>query len=157
MEADPKGRRLLCLEEPENGMHPLRIPAMVRLIEELAVDPTLEVDADNPLRQIIINTHSPSVVAFVENDALLVARGAHVRRGEREEVRLVLEHLPETWRHQHAPAVSTVSRSDLFAWLAPFNALPTEETEPSRGVTPHRQRVIHRHVQQLPLFGTDIP
>ena len=23
MEADPKSRRLLCLEEPENGMHPL--------------------------------------------------------------------------------------------------------------------------------------
>jgi predicted ATPase len=157
MEADPKGRRLLCLEEPENGMHPLRIPAMVRLIEELAVDPTLEVDVDNPLRQIIINTHSPSVVAFVEYDALLVARGAHVRRGEREEVRLVLEHLPETWRQQSAPSVPTVSRSDLLAWLAPFNALPAEETEPSRAVAPRRQRVLHRHLQQLSLFGMDNP
>jgi len=29
MESDPRSRRLLCLEEPENGMHPLRILAVM--------------------------------------------------------------------------------------------------------------------------------
>lgn len=67
MEADPKSRRLLCLEEPENGMHPLRISAVIELLGDLAVDVQEPVDADNPLRQVIVNTHSPSVVACVHS------------------------------------------------------------------------------------------
>lgn len=131
MEADPKSRRLLCLEEPENGMHPLRIPAMIRLIEQLAVDPTQAVDDDNPLRQIIINTHSPSVVAFVPDDALLVARAARRRRGGQDEVRLVLEHLGKTWRHTLVPDVPTVTRTDLAAWLEPFKAQAADDARES--------------------------
>ena len=98
MESDPGSRRLLCLEEPENGMHPLRISALIELLRELAVDVDEPVDADNPLRQVIINTHSPSVVACVPDDALLMA---HVARGrEADASRLTVRHLPDTWRVQ---------------------------------------------------------
>ena len=45
MESDPRSRRLLCLEEPENGMHPLRIAAMIELLGELAVDVDVPVDS----------------------------------------------------------------------------------------------------------------
>ena len=111
MESDPKSRRLLCLEEPENGMHPLRISAVIELLGELAVDVDEAVDADNPLRQVIVNTHSPSVVACVHDDALLVA---HAGRGRRRGSRYV------TWRDPDEP---TVTRGDLIAYLNPLQAI----------------------------------
>ena len=62
MEADRQSASVLCMEEPENGMHPKRIPAMVNLLREFTTDADDEVDAENPLRQVILNTHSPDVV-----------------------------------------------------------------------------------------------
>lgn len=96
MEADPRSRPLLCLEEPENGMHPLRIPAVIRLLVDLAVDVELAVDDDNPLRQVIINTHSPSVVACVEDRSLLVAQAVDASANSPQHARLTLQHLPAT-------------------------------------------------------------
>ena len=40
-------------------------PAMLDLLQDLAVDLDNESDEDNPLRQVIINTHSPEVAALV--------------------------------------------------------------------------------------------
>lgn len=53
--ADSKHNGLLCFEEPENGVHPFRIQTMAQLLLELSTDFS---DADAPLRQVIINTHS---------------------------------------------------------------------------------------------------
>ena len=55
---------LLCLEEPENGIHPGRMDAMVHLIRSLAVDPNEAPDFDNPLRQVMVNTHSPYYIRY---------------------------------------------------------------------------------------------
>lgn len=126
MEADPKSRRLLCLEEPENGIHPKRIPAFLALLEDLAVDVTLAVDEDNPLRQVICNTHSPSVVACVRDDTLLIA-GVNTAR-------LSLRHLPGTWR-ETSPDHPPVTRGDLRDYLDPFAII-----EPVEG----RRRVVRR-------------
>ena len=52
---DNKFNGLLCFEEPENGIHPARISAMVELLRLLASDFSEE---DDTLRQIIVNTHS---------------------------------------------------------------------------------------------------
>ena len=150
MESDPRSRRLLCLEEPENGMHPLRISAVIELLRELAVDVDEPVDADNPLRQVIINTHSPSVVACVPDDALLMAHIA--RGGEAEASRLTIRHLPDTWRVHDGSDESTVTRGDLLAYLNPLEVLDQEEDtpQPSRTAT----RVMHRtdlRQVQLPL------
>ncbi len=68
---DTEGHEVLCLEEPENGIHPSRIQATVELLRDFAVDPSREVDAENPLRQVIINTHSPDVVRQLHADNLL--------------------------------------------------------------------------------------
>jgi predicted ATPase len=62
MQMDTKGSRVLCLEEPENGIHPSRIPSMVQLLRDYSVDPDLAVDEDNPARQVVINSHSPEVL-----------------------------------------------------------------------------------------------
>jgi predicted ATPase len=34
LQADHRGPKVLCLEEPENGIHPSRIPAMLRLLDD---------------------------------------------------------------------------------------------------------------------------
>ena len=65
---DPETKGIICLEEPENGIHPERIPAMIRLLEDIAVDPDYGVDNDNPLRQVVINTHSPVVMGNVNRE-----------------------------------------------------------------------------------------
>ncbi|WP_140853528.1 AAA family ATPase [Myxococcus xanthus] len=151
MEADPKSRSLLCLEEPENGMHPLRIPAVIELLSDLAVDVNEPVDDDNPLRQVVINTHSPSVVACVHDDALLVGQAVQVVQGGSEEARLTLRHLPETWRCNIEPKVSAVTRGDLLAYLNPLLAI--EEATRTRNQKPGgTSRVMERKDLQLSLF-----
>ncbi len=50
---------LLCFEEPENGVHPARLKEMAALLCDLSVDFS---DAESPLRQVVINTHSPILV-----------------------------------------------------------------------------------------------
>ena len=128
-------RAMLCLEEPENGMHPSRIPAMLRLLQQLAVNPTLEVaDDDNPLRQVIINTHSPSVVTHVPDDALLVAR--LVPDTKRSDVARLLP-LPGTWRSDLPGTSETVSKGDLLAYLDPIG--PRDDDEPAPLLSPHRK------------------
>src|SRR5207247_1192703 len=49
VELDPSATGLICLEEPENGVHPRRIPAMLRLLADIVSDTTAPVDEDNPL------------------------------------------------------------------------------------------------------------
>lgn len=70
-DSDSKG--LICLEEPENGIHPSRITAILELLREMAVDPETAIGPENNLRQVIINTHSPVVVRNLMPDELLVA------------------------------------------------------------------------------------
>lgn len=53
---------LLCFEEPENGVHPFRIGAMARLLRDMR---TSFEDADEGLRQIIVNTHSPVLLSEI--------------------------------------------------------------------------------------------
>jgi predicted ATPase len=119
-EAHP--RALLCLEEPENGMHPSRIPAMLSLLQDLAVDPNEAVGPGNPLRQVMINTHSPSVVMEVPDDALLVAKLIPGPDGA-ETAKLLP--LSGTWR-----AVETrdaVAKGDLLAYLNPIAPRESED------------------------------
>ena len=60
LEYDDKHTGLLCYEEPENGIHPFRMKAMAHLLKDLSMDFT---DAEAPLRQVIINSHSPVLVS----------------------------------------------------------------------------------------------
>lgn len=59
LEQDERHTGLLCFEEPENGIHPFRIKTMVELLKDLTTD---FMDSTFPLRQVIINTHSPILV-----------------------------------------------------------------------------------------------
>jgi predicted ATPase len=74
MNEDSSGSRLICLEEPENGINPKKINEMVDLLVGMATDIKYAVDEDNPLRQVIINTHSPIVVSAVADESLYLAK-----------------------------------------------------------------------------------
>jgi predicted ATPase len=64
LEQDIKHTGLLCFEEPENGIHPFRIKTMVELLKDLTTDFS---DTEMPLRQVIVNTHSPKLIDEVYN------------------------------------------------------------------------------------------
>ena len=61
MLTDVRDRAVLCIEEPENGIHPSRVPNLVELLQDYAVDVESPVANDNPLRQVVLNSHSPEV------------------------------------------------------------------------------------------------
>lgn len=60
LEYDEKHTGLLCFEEPENGIHPFRVKTMALLLKDLSTDFTGQ---EAPLRQVIVNTHSPVLVS----------------------------------------------------------------------------------------------
>jgi len=66
---DPERRGILCFEEPENGVHEGRIPA---LIEFLRAATDLTQAPDDPF-QIVLNTHSPAVMAELNDHEIVAA------------------------------------------------------------------------------------
>jgi len=121
IDLDPEAQGLICLEEPENGIHPDRIPAMLSLLQDIATDVEEPINSDNPLRQVIINTHSPSVVAQVPEDSLLVAElKESIESGTRFR-HASFSPLPETWRTKAPEKPSPVLKGKLLAYLNPIN------------------------------------
>lgn len=76
---DPEARGVWCLEEPENGIHPARMDSMVGLLEDVCIDVEDEPGPDNPLRQMIVATHSPGFVRLQAPDDLLFAERVKMR------------------------------------------------------------------------------
>lgn len=71
---DPQHRGLVCFEEPENGVHPFRLKAMIERLRELVTEPTSEeVDEQEPLSQMLLNSHSPVVLSCLEEDEAMFA------------------------------------------------------------------------------------
>jgi predicted ATPase len=67
---DPERRGTLCFEEPENGVHEGRVPI---LIECLRAATSLPTEDETPFFQILLNTHSPAVMAALRNDEIVAA------------------------------------------------------------------------------------
>jgi predicted ATPase len=150
IELDPESRGLLCLEEPENGIHPARIPAMLRLLQDIATDAQRKVGDDNPLRQVIVNTHSPAVVAQVPDESLLIADLKMVERDGQWSKSLALSCLPDTWRSEDT---DVVRKGELLAYL---NPIPRQKTladypYPLAHTRQQMRRVIDRKDMQLAL------
>jgi predicted ATPase len=84
----PNPPSLVCLEEPELGMH----PDMIRMVAEMIVDASAT-------RQLIVTTHSEHLLTALQDDfdALFAfdagSSGSIVRRFSREEYR--------DWREEH--------------------------------------------------------
>ncbi|NUM37051.1 MAG: AAA family ATPase, partial [Candidatus Brocadiae bacterium] len=131
MELYPHLQCILCLEEPENGIHPERIPAMLQLLQDICTDTNLSVGVDNPLRQVIINTHSPSVVAQVPEQSLLVAGIKEIIKNEKRFHGAFFGCLSLTWRAE-GKGRDLVSKGELLAYLNPILTETREEGLPKR-------------------------
>jgi predicted ATPase len=147
LDLDLKAEGVICLEEPENGIHPERISKILQLLQDIATDTEEEVGADNPLRQVIINTHSPVVVQQVPEDSLVVAELKDTVRNGKHFKRVSFGCLPETWRdpktwkHKAATSeqVNIVAKGDLLAYLNPVPQRSINQQE-----KPRLKRVIDR-------------
>ena len=109
---DPEAGGLICLEEPENGIHPSRIPNMLYLLRDMAVDPQTSIGEENPLRQVIINTHSPLVVSELPDDSLIYAQLAKSQKS----TSVVLRCIEGTWRNR-AMGMPAVAKGELVSYL----------------------------------------
>jgi len=63
---DPKHGGLVCFEEPENGVHPMRLRKLIHRLRELVTDPGESDPSGEPLSQILMNSHSPVVLSALE-------------------------------------------------------------------------------------------
>ncbi|MFK3980912.1 AAA family ATPase [Micromonospora sp. NPDC050397] len=114
---DPSFTGLMCMEEPENGIHPANLPAMLDLVKDLAVDPNEPPDDANPFRQVIVNTHSPGVVQLCDPDDLLLA-DIKTHRTQEGEVTRALSLLPYSNSWRAVPPVPVFTRADVVYYLA---------------------------------------
>ena len=138
IELNPLGQGVLCLEEPENGMHPERIPAIVQLLQDIAVDTNCPVDENNPLQQVIVNTHSPAVFAEVPDDTLIVATTT--------EEGAEFSCLSYTWRAE-IEGTSIVPKGKVLSYLNPnqrYSVDQLKELEKDFEKNKRKRRVIDR-------------
>lgn len=131
LELDRQAQGLICLEEPENGIHPARISAILQLLRDMATNPNESTGEDNPLRQVIVNTHSPAVVKLVPDDALLVASIKRTASHGEVSQHVAFECLSDTWRAK--AGMKSVAKGQLLAYLNPEGA-PADESRPIKRV-----------------------
>jgi predicted ATPase len=139
LELDSDALGLFCLEEPENGIHPDRIPAMLRLLQEIATDPEEPADETNPLRQVIVNTHSPSVVIAVPEDSVVLARAEKDIQHKQKFTKVAFACLPGNWRLKGDPKCPEVGKGEMLGYLNPAAVVRRAEAYPkgSRRVIDH--------------------
>lgn len=183
--ADPESGRLLCLEEPENGIHPSRIPAILDLLTDMAVktdrlvdsyantspiqegevehdmeyspqgqlelpmdktadDVTQTIGWDNPLRQVIINTHSPAVVSSLATDDLLMARLVRKKGVSRT----IFEFVENTWRARIKPTTAAIPPGILSAYV---NGVRDFE----KIINEHPVLTVREYAKQVDLFEAE--
>ena len=143
LELDPETQGLICMEEPENGIHPDRIPSILKLLQDIATDPNEPADETNPLRQVIVNTHSPSVVMAVPDAALLLAKPAKTLRESKQFIRVEFACLPDNWRTHAVVKPAVVTKGEMLSYLNPAAVIRT--------VPPSQRRA--RRVIDHPEFG----
>ncbi|WP_129627012.1 AAA family ATPase [Candidatus Oscillochloris fontis] len=121
--ADPEARGLICIEEPENGIHPARMGEMTEILQTLAVDQTSTPGSENPLRQVIVATHSPVFVQLQRPDDLLFAQEVKIRGKDAAIMRtLRFRPLEGTWRARQ-DLTAAIGLSTIVDYLiAPENA-----------------------------------
>lgn len=131
LEMDQQSSGVICLEEPENGIHPEKIKAVIKLLQDMSMDVESAFEKDNPLRQVIINTHSPAVVQQVPEDSLLMAElREDVNDKNVRYKRAVFSPLKDTWRtRMHDFNGRPASLNTLLSYLNPTDFSNEDESD----------------------------
>lgn len=116
MAEDPQFQGLLCFEEPENGIHPGKMQAMLSLLKDLAVNPFEPVSEINPMRQILIATHSPVLVSLEDRDDLIYADIVKIRGPDGKPASTVrCKSLRDSWRADQGGGV--LEKASIISYL----------------------------------------
>jgi hypothetical protein len=124
---------------------------MLKLLQDIVTDPDEPVGPNNPLRQVIINTHSPAVVGQVPEGSLLSAELKESVRDGRRFRHLTFSCLPDTWRAE--TGCPAISRGRLLAYLNPMAPAGGSELAGSTSQNTRSRRVVDRADLQMDLFG----
>ncbi|MCF8294665.1 MAG: AAA family ATPase [Bacteroidales bacterium] len=119
LEEDSEGSSLICLEEPENGINPNKIQEMIELLEDMAMDTTSELSEDNPMRQVIINTHSPIVVSSVKDESLYLAKKhiGFLTSLNKKVTYTKFSALKNTWKTRKISSIETTTPGEIATYL----------------------------------------
>lgn len=125
---DPSMQGMVCMEEPENGIHPARIPAMLELLQEIAMDTEMAIGEGNPLRQVIVNTHSPSIVQQIPADSLLcIVPETVYTKEDKSYKQAAFFCLADTWRATKANTC-TLAIGEILSYLIPVQPQEAESS-----------------------------
>lgn len=70
---DPQLHGIVCIEEPENGVQPLYLPRVAALLRSMTTDFGDPEQINQPLKQLLVITHSPLFISLPEvRDSLLL-------------------------------------------------------------------------------------
>jgi predicted ATPase len=126
---DEKHQGVLCFEEPENGVNPRRIAQLSSLLRDLSTIFEEDPKADFPLRQVLINTHSPVLVGEVKKmknfdqwGMLLFARQVtQVKKGHKWKHTLITPVSSEQgnlfWERNMTQGLQSVNREEFRHYL----------------------------------------
>ncbi|MEO8972451.1 MAG: AAA family ATPase [Ktedonobacteraceae bacterium] len=71
---DPQFHGVLCMEEPENGVHPSTLKDIAHMLRRVATDFSDPEQVNEPLNQMLVTTHSPTFISLPDViDKLLFA------------------------------------------------------------------------------------
>lgn len=125
---DAQHRGLLCYEEPENGVQPLRLKQIIDMLYSLSTNISEEREPGEdgkpapaaPLRQVLVTTHSPGLLAHVPADTMFYVDMKLHDRGHCTRVIPVRSELLTddqeryyTWGQVEAALVNLAAKSDL--------------------------------------------
>ena len=126
MDYDPSLQGVICIEEPESGVHPRQIPDVLKRLEDIAMGADFPVDEGNAFRQVMVITHSPGMVMEVDDDHLVYAWLINQSwKGERID-RPGFGGLKGTWREADDAKSSVVPFFSLLNYLFPVSPEPSE-------------------------------
>jgi len=112
---------LICIEEIENGIHPNRVQPLLNMFRDGVLDPSTPLNEDNPLRQVIVTTHFPSVVQQLLEDELLLAVKTDKTLPDGTRISSVeFQGLPDTWRDRdNQRGTSPAAIGNVLPYLVP--------------------------------------
>lgn len=107
---DELGSPLCLIEEPESGIHPRQMYKVLDLLRTI-FDSSLDFQ-----RQVIVSTHSPSLVAVAPEDSVLFASQEPKSGLDKSPPTLRLQCLSGTWRGEF-PSQQVAAKGDLIQFL----------------------------------------
>jgi len=152
MEEDSSGSRLICLEEPENGINPKKIHEMVELLEGMVTDTEYPVDEENPLRQVIINTHSPIVVSSVSDDSLYLAKSkeSYIDLFSKKKTYTGFSALQKTWKTDKN-LIEKTNLGEIIAYLDNNYKVVEQTIQKNTIQQPKNKKTVAENISQYQL------